>query len=1041
MLAQAAGEASEPSPISVFSNSETHTTCDTSKESFPQPFGNYELLGRIGRGGMGVVYKARQVSLNRIVALKLLPYGALATKEQVLRFKAEAATAGSLQHPNIVAVHEVGLCEDRHFLVMDYVEGQTLGELARAGPLPPAQSARYIQKIAEAIHYAHERGILHRDLKPSNVLIDATDEPRITDFGLAKRLEAATDLTLSGQVLGSPQYMPPEQAAGRQRQVGRGSDVYSLGAMLYHLLTGRPPFSGETLADILPQVENDTPPRPKQIRLTVPPDLETICLKCLEKEVRRRYPSALALGQELGRFLRREPILARPIGTAGKTWRWCRRNPLLASAVGLVVSSLLLGLCGIVWEWHRAELQRIRAEANEYVLSMTVAQKALQENNSGRALELLERYWSVSQPKTSGPKSKVDPRGFEWRYLWQQCQSEADAVIGKLQLAVSSLDVSADGRWLFAGSMRAPPKVWDLATGKEAAFISEKATWGWGAFSPDARYLALADQGTKEGSFGKISVWDLQTRKRLAPIIDGRPVGALGFSRDGRRLGYLVLLPSPKGGAFAALDFLSRQKVCELVANTEVPDDRQHFDWVFSHDAENFIGYLPRFPGNICFWNLSSGEPRSYPAHSEGIAALAISPDGRVLATAGYTETTIRLWEIPSFQRLGDDLSGHKGLITALRFSPDGQLLASAAADQTIQLWDLPMRKQRWVVSRLPADVWRLCFAADGHKLFSGSADGTVQRWSVDGPLPKLAPSRLRAPGQEDITPDARRLAGLRQGRVWLGQAQDQTMRHELPELGTNNTCLIFSADGKRLFTGTENGEVQIYSLDSPKSIQRLRTTSEKVVRLLQAQRAPLLLAFHCSSDAPQPAMESYLRVQPWVQPQWQPQKSWTIAGSWGVYAISPDGQWFAADAAPGSIQIRRPTGAPQIKTLKCPGRICGITFSPDSRLLAVATREGKVKLWEVSGFREREEFRACAHGLSDLTFSPDSLRLATTGEGLDGIKLWDVATYQELITLPGGGEAFREIAFSADGDQLVGENSRGDLFFWRVPSFADIEK
>src|SRR6185503_2339058 len=251
-------------------------------------FGDYELLEEIARGGMGIVYRARQVSLDRIVAVKMLLAGVLAGKDFVQRFRTEAAAAASLQHVNIVAIHEVGFAEGQHFFAMDYVEGLTLAQLVVKGPLPARHAATYLKTVAEAIHFAHERNVLHRDLKPSNVLIDsATNQPRLTDFGLAKRLEADTELTLTGQVLGSPNYMSPEQAVAKRGTVGRRSDVYSLGAILYHLLTGRAPFQGETLTDVLHQVVNDDPLDPHLFTPRVPPDLETICLKCLEKEPAR----------------------------------------------------------------------------------------------------------------------------------------------------------------------------------------------------------------------------------------------------------------------------------------------------------------------------------------------------------------------------------------------------------------------------------------------------------------------------------------------------------------------------------------------------------------------------------------------------------------------------------------------------------------------------------------------------------------------------------------------------------------------------------
>src|SRR6266511_5056438 len=250
-------------------------------------FSDYELLEEIARGGMGIVYKARQVSLGRIVAVKMLLFGPLSSPEFVTRFRAEASAAASLQHPNIVAIHEVGVHQGQHYFAMDHVEGQSLAklnaecEVRNAGWL--RRAANYLKTIAEAIHYAHERGILHRDLKPSNVLIGSDDRPRVTDFGLAKRFDSDSSLTLTGQVLGSPNYMPPEQAGQGAGKVGRRSDVYSLGAILYHLLTGRPPFRADTLTETLRQLHDTEPLSPRLLNPSVPSDLETICLKCLAK--------------------------------------------------------------------------------------------------------------------------------------------------------------------------------------------------------------------------------------------------------------------------------------------------------------------------------------------------------------------------------------------------------------------------------------------------------------------------------------------------------------------------------------------------------------------------------------------------------------------------------------------------------------------------------------------------------------------------------------------------------------------------------------
>src|SRR5439155_15886597 len=247
--------------------------------------GDYELIEEIARGGMGVVYKARQLSLGRIVAVKMILAGQFVDKKVIQRFRGEVTAAALLQHPNIVPVHEVGLHAGQHFFSMDYVEGQSLAQLVCNRPLPPTKAAHYLKLIAESIHYAHSQGILHRDLKPSNVLIDAaTDQPRVTDFGLAKRLDGESSLTVTGQVLGSPGFMPPEQASPDRGKVGRHSDVYALGAILYHLLTARPPFQAESLPALVTQVLNTEPVPPRLLNPSVPRDQETICLKCLEKE-------------------------------------------------------------------------------------------------------------------------------------------------------------------------------------------------------------------------------------------------------------------------------------------------------------------------------------------------------------------------------------------------------------------------------------------------------------------------------------------------------------------------------------------------------------------------------------------------------------------------------------------------------------------------------------------------------------------------------------------------------------------------------------
>jgi eukaryotic-like serine/threonine-protein kinase len=319
-------------------DSAAHDGLDTGSPLKLGEFADYELIAEIGHGGMGVVYQARQKSLDRIVALKMLLGGQFAEPSARARFRSEAEIAAQLQHPNIVAIHEVGEHDHLPFFTMDYVEGRSLAEVAGDKPLTPAAAAGYLSIIARAIAYAHERGVLHRDLKPSNILIDGSDQPRITDFGLAKRLTgSSTSLTLSGEALGSPNFMPPEQAAGRHKEIGPASDVYGLGAVLYYLVSSRPPFVADNLTAAVRQVQDQEPVSPRMLNPGVPKDLETICLKCLQKEPSKRYATAGELADELDRFRRGEPIQARPVGPVGRSWRWCRRRPALAAALAAVM--------------------------------------------------------------------------------------------------------------------------------------------------------------------------------------------------------------------------------------------------------------------------------------------------------------------------------------------------------------------------------------------------------------------------------------------------------------------------------------------------------------------------------------------------------------------------------------------------------------------------------------------------------------------------------------------------------------------------------
>jgi formylglycine-generating enzyme required for sulfatase activity/tRNA A-37 threonylcarbamoyl transferase component Bud32 len=368
----------------------------------------YDILRELGRGGMGVVYQARHVRLNRVVALKMVLAGSHAGPEEQARFLSEAEAVAHLQHPHIVQIYETGQHDGLPFMALEFVEGGSLARKIKDAPLAPAEAARVVEQLARGMDYAHSRGIVHRDLKPENVLLAADGTPKVTDFGLAKRVVGGSDLTQTGAILGTPSYMAPEQARGSSKAVGPAADVYALGAILYRLLTGRPPFQAATPPETLLQVMTEEPVRPRQLNTWVPRDLETICLKCLRKEAGKRYPTALALAEDLRRFQAGEPIMARPVGHWERVEKWVRRNPAVAGLTTAVLLVTVLGLAGIVWKYLEAEKQKDiaedrRKEAEKLTgIAQSKEQEAQREADKARAV----RDFLVSIFQQADPTSK-----------------------------------------------------------------------------------------------------------------------------------------------------------------------------------------------------------------------------------------------------------------------------------------------------------------------------------------------------------------------------------------------------------------------------------------------------------------------------------------------------------------------------------------------------------------------------------------------------------------------------------------------------------
>jgi WD40 repeat protein len=993
-------------------------------------FGDYELLEEIARGGMGVVYKARQVSLGRIVALKMLLFGSLARPEEIKRFRAEASTAASLQHANIVGIHEVGVHEDQQYLVMDYVEGPTLAELVAVKPLTPKRAATYLKTIAEAIHYAHERGILHRDLKPSNILVDPFDQPKVTDFGLAKRVTDSQasmldhQLTVTGQVLGSPNYMAPEQAARKPGGVNRSTDVYALGAILYHLLTGRPPFAGETLAETLKEVLETEPVSPRLLNTSVPRDLDTVCLKCLEKEPRRRYPTAQELADELGRLLQGEPIHARRTSATEKAWRWCQRRPtvaVLAGATLLLLVTVLIGSPVAAIRISRARdaeaRERLRAEQRLYAADMNLAHQAWEDGD----LQLAQNLLRAHLPQRGEP----DPRGWEWRYLWKLCRDESRYAFTNFSGEVRSLALSPSGGVLAAGGEHVV-KLLNMETGQEIDEISDpEADINCVAFSP-ANTNILATTG---GADNAIKIWSLATKKAIARF-SGHPIGIASIAF------------SPDGGLLASAGVDDTLKLFNAEFRTNIWTRSTLFPAqavVFAKDGETLISGGGE-NGNPIVWKVASGTelPALPQVHSGWVTGLAFSPDGQMLASVG-NDSRLVLWDFTG--RLNPTtLTGHRGPISAVGFSPDSRLVASVGEDHTIRLWDVASRRQTAILRGHVAPVTSIAFSLDGATVISGSLDHSVRVWDL-----KLRRDENVLKGHTGwitgvtFSPNAKLLAAVDYfgGLVKLW---DVPARRAIADL-TNSTLAplstAFSPDGQMLAAGYGGDfTVMLWDLPTLKITRKLTNNFDAGWVAFSPDSKVLAVAGRVLGE-----VKVHNRLAFWDVgtgqklrrvPEAMPDAS--------VIVFSDDGQFLATGHRDGSVQLWDSKTQRLLKSFhEYNHPIWCLAFSKDSTLLASSGDTGSdVIVYDVQARRASKPFKGHVSSVWGVTFTPDGRSLVSASH--DGtVKIWNLATQRAGLTLKGHVGPIDCVAFTHDESLMATGGADGDVRLWPTASNAEI--
>ena len=1064
--------------------SDSDSTADLTDRAMIQSgtqVGSYKILSVLGEGGFGVVYLAeRERPVKRRVALKVIKPG-MDSRQIVARFEAERQALAVMDHTNVAKVFDAGMTDNgRSYFVMEYVKGVPITEHCDRQRLGVRGRVELFIDVCEAVQHAHQKGIIHRDLKPRNILVSFEGSRsicKVIDFGVAKAITGSlTEKTLyteQGQAIGTPEYMSPEQAEMTSQDIDTRSDVYSLGVVLYELLTGLLPFTSDYLRSggldhIRRVIREEEPPTPstrttsldvndatkvaknramelRELRRELKGDLDWIVLKAMEKDRQRRYETAHGLAMDIQRYLDNEPIIARPPSSLYRLSKMVRRNKGAFVATAAVIAALVVGLAAAMWgltaaNFHRSVAEQERDDAREarriavqertaaslmaetrrqelYVAQVNLAHQAWRDGDIERAQNLL----ALQLPE----RNQTDLRGFGWRYLWKLCQDESRLPLATLidgsgpWWASNLICFSADGSKLAIADGKTV-RVWEYASRRELTPLHPQG---------DRRVTALAFSPTNTnqlaiGDGDRIVLWDLASDVPPSLLASSTAVGALAFSPDGKKL------------ASASGSGHGRVEVWDVVSGAQAWSKLGHFDRgkiepalcvAFSRD-----GTLVASGGGdtkLKLWDAVTGNQVGQPleGHSAWVLSLDFSPDRRRLASSGF-DARVLVWDVETGQA-GPPLLGHRGPVKAVAFSPDGQTLVSGGQDSTIRCWDVATSRQTSMLRGHTAEVLSLAFSPDGRSLVSTSnktliwdAPPHVEKNVLDEHSGWLDGVILSPDGSMLAVPDYHAHA------VKLWDVHTRSLIRELPGHG-GWVKLAISPNGKFLAAGSSG-------------------STDETVRLWDLSKHEEIAVHKCDSGILSVSFSPDDRFLSATSEGGL--KFWSIASGSEIEliggdtrsilhaAFSPGGGLLAVHYQSGKLIVWDTNDASEVTSFDATAGVKCLSFSADQRFIAAGNADSNITLFDVKRGKTIRQLQGHTGGVNTVTFTPDSKTLASAS-GDSTVRLWNVATGQVVLTVEHIGPA-TGVSFSNDGMLMATSGADAAVRLWRAASLSEAD-